>query len=355
MVSAPVLSSVCLAGALLGAAGVALNARTLAQVSEPDDGLDDEELLEPDDRTAPSLEPEPNGELLFDILATHASEQIDKFDILRRPQARLSAGPNISLLTSIFLEPLDMRRTHEMEILAAFATNVENPFISNIHVLLESKRDDNCSGLRGLLEKAISKYQNRSLTQYHKVECVEVHQRPLYGYFFRYANTSMGYGTQVMISNADVVYDETLAQLPPVEAGLGVHLMSVMPPPYEGAFRDTFHMWCGGKAIRERRCEKKTRSWDAYVFRTPLPARLKDFDLEFPMSVPTSEFYVAGALLESGLKLTNPCMFVHAWHWHCFGQKMHAMFDKKHHRHEPTWSHNYTSHPCWDFPKQQCH
>lgn len=253
---------------------------------------------------------------------------------------------NVALLTTILLDDWNSSRSHEREVLAAVAVNVENPFISAMHVLLESRPGrENCSALQNLLENA----SNITLTQFGKVTCVDTFMQPVDETFVWYANVSMPVG-KVLLSNPDVVYDDTLAQLPELVAGVGVHLLSVMPPPYEGAFMNIFGQQC---AHRDERCVWTTRSWDAYVFRTPLPAKLAEKHdlLSFPMNYKSAEFYMARALKESGMTLTNPCMFVHAYHWHCFGQKMHAAFapaDISHRRSMP-FSKTF---PCGDFPEQ---
>mmetsp|Transcript_96394 Transcript_96394/g.251210 ORF Transcript_96394/g.251210 Transcript_96394/m.251210 type:complete len:342 (-) Transcript_96394:39-1064(-) len=336
-------SAVCLGTAVLVATCAALNPSQLIQGSEL--GYDG---------AAESLAPEPNGELPFDVLAMHASQQMERFDALRL-SGRVPAEDSIGLLTTIFLGLFDHRRSHEREVLAAFAVNVANPLISAVHVLLEAhpKRiGGDCSGLRGLLEDASS----REVPQFHKVICVQVTERPMYGDLFTYADTRMPVG-RVIISNADVVYDETLAQLPELEEHVGVHLLSIKPPPYEGAFKEVFGHQCPKEPYgTSTSCLWHTRSWDAYVFRTPLPANLTEsHNLQFPMSWMSSEFYMASALLDSGMKLTNPCMFVHAYHWHCFGDKMHATFDKSK---LPPIKNKYTSFPCKDFPSESengCH
>lgn len=335
------ISAVCLGTAVLVAASAALNPARLTQSHELDGA-------------AGTSAPEPHDEPTFDALAVHASRQMEKFGALRL-SGRLPAVDSIGLLTTIYLGLQDTRRWHEPEVLAAFAVNVENPFISTVHVLLQTHPKlvrGNCSGLEGLLEEAAS----RRLTQFHKVNCVEVLERPMYGDLFLYADTRMPAG-RVMISNADVVYDETLAQLPELEEGVGVHLLSVIPPPYEGAFKEVFGRQCPKEPYgMSASCLWHTRSWDAYVFRTPLPANLTTMhNLQFPMSWMSSEFYMAAALLDSGMKLTNPCMFVHAYHWHCFGDKMHATFDKSK---LPPIKEKYISLPCNDFPSQSensCH
>jgi len=172
------------------------------------------------------------------------------------------------------------------------------------------------------------------------------------------ANEVLANGT-VMVANADVVYDETLGLLAPPAAGTEGHLLSVEPPPFEGAFKEIFGMQCPSANLRhgrgpsgnEHRCQIMARSWDAYIFTPPLPMKLfSNFNMSFAMSTESAEFFAAQALIESGMRLTNPCMFVNAHHWHCFGDKMHKTFRKHGQDFSPPWKSSYVSYPCRDFP-----
>merc|ERR1719188_2586751 len=205
---------------------------------------------------------------------------------------QLASKPRLNLLTSVYLGKEAHKIGHTREVLAALAVNVENPLIASVHVLLESHRG-NCSVLKGLMENATK----RRLTRFPKVICTEISHQPTYSSLLEYANSSIPEGL-VMLSNADVVFDETLALMPDVNATTESHLISIVPPQYEGAFQDIFHEPCPARAALQ--CQTVSTSWDVFVFRPPLPSKLLEFNLRFPMNVMSAEFYAAGALHESG-------------------------------------------------------
>jgi len=276
-------------------------------------------------------------EAVFKVMSGYAGRQMGAMSQL----VQLASKPRLNLLTTVYLPKVGHEIGHTREVLAALAVNVENPLIATVHVLLEA-HSGNCSVLKGLMENATK----RRLTRFPKVICTEISHQPTYSSLFEYANSSIPEGL-VMLSNADVAFDETLALMPDVNATTQSHVISVFPPQYEGAFRDVFQEPCTHRA--ERQCGMSSSSWDVYVFKPPLPSRLLEYDLNFTMNIDSAEFYAAGALNGSGMKLTNPCMLVKASHWHCFSQKMHRHFPKRLLPHPPWGSFRFTK-PCADFP-----
>merc|ERR1712232_466835 len=87
-----------------------------------------------------------------------------------------------------------------------------------------------------------------------------------------------------------------------------------------GSYRNTFQRECFTNASK---CPWFPSSWDAYMFRAPLPAfplRL----VNFTMNNLGAENRAAFQLWNAGLKLYNPCVHIQAYHWHCVGEKMHS-------------------------------
>jgi hypothetical protein len=246
----------------------------------------------------------------------------------------------ITLVISLFV-PSHGRQEHPhfQETYAAFAANMNNPLITNIHVLLEAPSKD-CSILEGKVLNAT----RRHMPNLSKLRCIKVDRQPTYGDFLEHANT-VHEGT-AMIANADVVFDETLSLLPHMEVGNDVTIISVRPPPYDGKFADIFGKPCRNSAVR---CIPDTKSWDVYAFQPPLPAALPISKLQFQMNVINAENRAAAAMRSIGLELRNPCMHVHAYHWHCFGGKTHAEFPK----HATFVAGDPHSYPCQDFPSDE--
>lgn len=247
----------------------------------------------------------------------------------------------ITLVTTVLLKLSP--HSHEHETLESLVQNLNNRFITDIHVLLESQRGT-CSHF---YESLVNSTSRRYLKHLRKVRCIDVYQPPTYITMFKHAQKING---TVMISNADVVYDDSLGLLEPPAAGTEGYIVSVKIPPYEGVFADLFKERCN-MPVHHHRCKEMAISWDSFIFTTPLPEKLTAFNMNFPMNINTAEYYVAGALTASGLRLRNPCMFVNAWHWHCFGEKTHSSAFAPLPR---AWSPLTASWPCIDFPEADC-
>lgn len=251
----------------------------------------------------------------------------------------------ITLLTSLFLRG-ETTSLHYDELMGALAVNMHNPYISNIHVLLEvqSNGDSECKQFHSLLEQA-SKSGSR------KMVCAPVQKQPTYHDFFIYANTTLR-NTNVLLANTDVVFDASLSliNLTTVATGTMGYVFSVLPPPYAGEYHKLFGKECDSVS----RCTVGAfdgwpyggNSWDAYLFHSPLPA-MNSSHLDHFMNTLGGENR-AGYQLEvtAGVKLFNPCKHVNAFHWHCIGGSMH-------HTEKRVDSDGVNVHhilPCWDCP-----
>lgn len=259
----------------------------------------------------------------------------------------------IHMLVSLYLPEPDLEHqehAHVREMLAAFNVNLENPVITSIHVLLEAP-GRNCSALPDAVDKAI----NRRLTveDLDRVHCKTVAEQPTYADFFQYANTSMSKTGVVLLANADIVFDGSLRKMTRPKPGEEGQLISVRAPPYSGEFRSIFQKRC--TEVLDK-CTRVTKSWDAYAFSLPLVSSLNEYDLQFTMNVFTADHRAAYALHESGMRLTNPCMHINAFHFHCFSGKMHSRFrDEGNLTNLTRKSGIYMkSYPCADFPEDKC-
>jgi len=249
-----------------------------------------------------------------------------------------------NLLISLYMP--DQGHPHLKETYAAAATNVDNPLISSVHVLLEAPGHA-CSTLGSKLSEAVG----REVKGLSKMVCVMVTTQPTYGDLLRYARSNITTGT-LLLANADIVFDETIAHVGNFSSADEAYVLSVKAPSYDGSFKEIFGSQCKMSATR---CWSWAMSWDVFVMQTPLRDGLFGTCLEFPMNMLSAENLAAGALAYgAGLKLKNPCGIVNAWHWHCFSGKMHATKrigadfcagEKMHKSVLKTW-------PCRESPKQ---
>jgi hypothetical protein len=277
------------------------------------------------------------------------------------------------LLSSAFA-PRDANE-HVTEIYAAIATNIMNRFIKEVHLLTES----DCHAVKLLLLRqieAMPREQSYRDSMEKKLTCVStpLGRQPSYADFFHYANSTLRQST-ILLSNADVVFDETLGliDLAPIRRRERGYVLSVKPPPHNGQYKQVFHRecdsqprctvgsWQGGGRWGQQ--EGWGNSWDSYIFATPLSPHIDLAHIDLFMNFNGAESIAAFQLEKNGnTTLHNPCMHVHAYHWHCLGQKMHPMSpdvradrpkwwtDK--HGLPPHYPHDAVGriYPCWDCP-----
>jgi hypothetical protein len=237
----------------------------------------------------------------------------------------------LTLLTTAFAFWPGKDNPHVHEIYAAILMNVMNELIYDVHVMTESP----CSTLQEQIHQAAERMHNatRILKEFHrKFRCIPspTGDQPRYKDFFEYANRSLQ-GNVVLLSNSDVVFDETLHRIDPevILRGKTAFVLSVKPPPVDGKYSKTFgkecdnldkcsvgswqrkHWWPGGY------------SWDTYVFATPLPVHFDLSDLDIVMNRMGAENRAGYQFENAGITLYDPCYMVNAFHWHCMGGKLH--------------------------------
>jgi hypothetical protein len=239
------------------------------------------------------------------------------------------------LLTSTFV-PRTHPSEHFKEIYAAIATNLLNKFIVEVHLLTES----DCLIVKAHLEEQVLQISDGLAIRESmdsKLTCTSTKhgRQPSYADLFRYANVTLA-GKMVLLSSADVVFDETLGLIDPHHIMRHEHayILSVMPPPHNGQYKKVFNQecdasprcavgaWQGGGSWGQG--PGSGNSWDSYVFAPPLSPRMDLSHINHTLTFPGAKNLAAFQLEVYGnLTLYNPCFHVHAYHWHCLGGKMH--------------------------------
>jgi hypothetical protein len=285
------------------------------------------------------------GGRLSRLFATHgeAHDEANKTDVNNHDFVPANPAPPISplvarglvLLTSVFV-PLSQASDHLDEIYAALATNILNKFIVEVHVLTES----DCFLVKHRLAQQVAKMPRGPAIKENidsKLTCNSTTHggQPSYADFFRYANATLA-EKMVLLSSADVVFDETLGLIDPhpVMQHELAYILSVMSPPHNGQYKKVFNRecdtsprcavgaWQGGGAWGQG--PGGGNSWDSYVFAPPFSPRMDLSHVDHPLTFPGAKNLAAFQLEVYGnLTLYNPCFHVHAYHWHCRGSKMH--------------------------------
>jgi hypothetical protein len=183
-----------------------------------------------------------------------------------------------------------------------------------------------------------------------KVVCTSVNQQPTYYDFFVYANRELK-NTHVLLANTDIVFDDSLGliDLEAIATGAMGFAFSVVSPPYAGDYKKTFGSECTAIprcAVGDYAGFAGGMSWDAYLFYSPTRS-MDQSHLNHVMNTMGGENR-AGYQLEvvAGVKLVNPCMHVHAFHWHCIGGDMHHTSVRA----DADYQNLGGLLPCWDCP-----
>lgn len=231
---------------------------------------------------------------------------------------------------------------HTAEITAAIRENLRNPLISRVLLLLENMT---CFEARTRLSANAAGAQN-----IEKIACAEYEHQPTYANFFDMAHRLPSVSIRperqlVMISNADVVFDESLRR---------VNIDQLRRKKKVAVLAVSANIQSSGRysrALASPACTNVTErcfvdplaphgfgsSWDVYLFGAPLwhlEANAMDIsgsrvvasapirggapvDMDFPMNLRGAEHRCGMALHQAGARFTNICQHVMAEHWHC--------------------------------------
>mmetsp|Transcript_173745 Transcript_173745/g.551627 ORF Transcript_173745/g.551627 Transcript_173745/m.551627 type:complete len:480 (+) Transcript_173745:54-1493(+) len=281
-------------------------------------------------------------------LRPSTSTSISECDIQAASTAapsQISNATGVVLLTSLFarkLGPFD-RPDHYRELLAAVGTNLMNIHLAKVHVLFEGSAAS-CESLPQLI-LAVDPRVSPSLG---KLRCFNVSAQPMYADFLGHANAHLR-GWVTIVANTDIAFDDTLRHIDPLQFEANANLafvLSVMDPQSTAEWQSAYRCAVGRNCTAVRRCTLGRgggRSWDAFVFRAPLPQSLDLSRLGFLMNINGAENVAAYELARAGMQFWNPCLKVHAIHWHC-SVKMHHRYSRLDKKRGNTKS----IMPCWE-------
>lgn len=194
-------------------------------------------------------------------------------------QRREVLAANVSLVVSHYARSM-ATALHHAEVEAAISVNAANPLFGRVVVFFEVTADDGCSNLSQRLLAAVPHPERKRAMR--RLECLARRTQPTYFELFAFVSTTPLLPL-VVLANADVIFDATLAQLPPLAHG-ELHVLTVNAVAGRSRARTWAETWAALKAdAAERRCpianmpswgprwNASVFSWDAYVLRPPLP------------------------------------------------------------------------------------
>lgn len=255
---------------------------------------------------------------------SETSDQVARASDQNHEEQAARATSGFVLLTSLFELNSSEIHAHKKELLAAVGANLLNPFLVEVHILMESTSPDSCRRLPVIIAQVFAE----AVSGLAKLRCTRVAKQPTYADFFIFAGQRLA-EQLVIVSNTDVVFDDTLGLVDHEHLQSGVHayVLSVSPPLHGGLYRRAMRRECDSA----QRCtigrfdgwQAGGTSWDSYLFKAPMPAAVNMAHLDFTMNRNHAENHAGAILRLGGLNLQNPCYHVHAYHWHC-SAKMHS-------------------------------
>jgi hypothetical protein len=180
-----------------------------------------------------------------------------------------------------FYADADLARRSEF--LECISRNTANTHIEEIVIFLEDKRTS--AAVR----------ERFPALQHPKTRLIEYGQRLTYSQLFAYANLHLK-GAPVIIANADIFFDETLALLEEEPLTGRMLCLSRWDQAIDGTFR---HF-------------ERPESQDAWIFEPPIPPIAADFCL----GKPGCDNRLAYEAERAGLQVSNPSQSVRAHHLH---------------------------------------
>lgn len=185
------------------------------------------------------------------------------------------------ILLTGYYEDADMRR--QAEFLECLRRNCENLWLDEIHLFIE----DACS-----LDRLRATHPAFA---HAKLRLIAHGRRATYQEFFSYANRYLP-GQQVLLANADIYFDHTLARLTEIDWTGQLFCLSRWDVQPDGTARFFEHPY----------------SQDVWGFLSPL----QDFSCRFPLGVRGCDNRLAWEAAQAGLNLLNPGRSVRAHHLH---------------------------------------
>jgi hypothetical protein len=185
------------------------------------------------------------------------------------------------ILLAGFYEDKDARRLGEL--LDCLRRNLENVWLDEIHLFVEEPV---------ALHELVSRHK---LLASAKVRLIEHGRRVTYRDMFAYANSRLR-GRRVIIANADIFFDHTLARLDGYDLSGKLLCLSRWDVQADGSACFFDH----------------PSSQDAWVFQAPI----REFPCDFHLGLPGCDNRLAWEAGQAGLRLSNPSRSLRAYHLH---------------------------------------
>ena len=209
--------------------------------------------------------------------------------------------------------------THQKFILMIMLYNETNPARCQEYITCMEKnlRHSSVKHIHVIFDTTNNKNKN-TLLEYLKTKNVDItyfNGRATYGDFFSLAHQLYG-NSAIIISNADIYFDETLQLLETYDLSNKFLAITRWDLNKDGSERIYFSHWDKEKQLFIPYSDAFLNSQDVWIYKDPLPKFKYD---KFPLGTKWCDPYIAYQAKDAGLVVFNPCYSIKCHHLHTSG------------------------------------
>ena len=225
----------------------------------------------------------------------------------------ITRNSGIHLITTFFHGAYHSRRFHE--IVATLVSNLENPYISNIHILYEG------TDPRYFIPLTI---QQRILQVgiQNKLVLTQVEQQPTYKEMFEYANKNLERGSIAIVSNADIYFDASLKCIYFLTRKTKIDVHTPGRPAFALTRRHSSECQLPDYSPYFDLCKTYIHSHDSFIFAPPLPKAILEKTDHTQNQGYGAENIVIYEFKKHRFQVSNPCFPIHGFHLHCSNERL---------------------------------
>lgn len=222
----------------------------------------------------------------------------------------------IHIITTFFRGTYQNQRF--LEVIATLVSNLENPYVSKIHLLCEGS--DPTYFLPPMLQEVL--HMKKLL---RKLVVTQVKLQPTYSQLFEYANKNLHRGSIAVVTNADIYFDASLKCLQFKSQNIN-HNVDRKDRPVIALSRRHSN-YCNASDSRRYfdLCYQYRRSHDSFIFAPPIPDQILPNVNHTQNQGYGSENIVIFEFKSFGFRVTNPCYSIHGFHLHCSAERHYEM------------------------------
>ena len=230
----------------------------------------------------------------------------------------LGSAPNftrdtgIHLITTFFHGAYHSRRFHE--IVATLVSNLENPYISNVHILYEGI--DPRLFIPHIIQRKIIQAGIQD-----KIVLTKVKKQPTYKEMFDYVNTNLDRGSIAIVSNADIYFDASLKCIYFLESKKKINAHTSGRPMFALSRRHSVECMTADYRSFLDLCDIYIQSHDSFIFAPPVPKAILDKTGHTQNQGYGAENIVIYEFKRQHFQVSNPCFPIHGFHLHCSNER----------------------------------